>query len=258
MKIQFLKGNNRKNIVLFRMIIILNCTFLIFVQCTGDSQKEYNIEASYASTSPIIDGEIVEHVWQQAKQEVLRENNFKNNIIHEGSVTTIAACYNDTAVYFAFICNDPDIWSSYTQRDEYLWKEEAVEIFIDTDNDRETYVEIEVSPANIIFDSFITNPKNIDVPATALFDLPGIKSAVRINGTLNSSIDKDSNWVVEVAVPFKDLSIKNSVQVSSKTEIRINFFRLDRNHGMEPKSYAWSPTGGRFHNPAVFGRLIFN
>ena len=137
-----------------------------------------------------------------------------------------------------------------------MWKEEAVEVFIDVDNVPETYVEIEVSPANVLFDSYIVDPKNIDVPATALLNLEGIRTAVQVNGTLNNHDDKDKSWTVEIALPFEDLTNELTRQITAETEIRINFYRLDMNEGMERGAFAWSPTDASFHKPSVFGRLV--
>jgi hypothetical protein len=55
-------------------------------------------------------------------------------------------------------------------------------------------VEIEVSAANVLFDSYIVDTLNIDVPKTALFSLEGIRTAVAVSGTLNKSDDVDNHW----------------------------------------------------------------
>jgi len=227
------------------------------MQCTNDVQSENKIFAEYSVLPLTIDGNPDESVWQQAKPIVLKENRSGNDVLDSQIQTLVKACYDDSSLYFFFICNDPDIWTSFTQRDEHLWEEEAVEVFIDVDDIPETYVEIEVSPANILFDSYIVDPENIDVPRTALFDLKGIRTAVLVSGTLNKRDDEDDKWTVEIAIPFKDLANEVMPRVNAETEIKINFYRLDKNLGMDPMSYAWSPTGARFHKPSVFGKLLF-
>ncbi len=131
-----------------------------------------------------------------------------------------------------------------------------MEVFIDVDDIPQNYVEIEVSPANVLFDSYIVDPQNIDVESTARFDLQGIETAVMVNGTLNQRDDIDKSWTVEVAIPFNDLKSENGEQITFGTEIKINFYRLDMSQGMERGMYAWSPTGASFHKPSVFGKLI--
>ena len=238
-------------------IILLLGIFLFMIQCAANSKNENQIEAVYTSIAPAIDGNPDEGVWQQAVPIVLKENRSGAEVRDPQVITRVMTCYDDSTLYFAFICSDPDIWTSFTKRDEHLWEEEAVEVFIDVDDVPETYVEIEVSPDNILFDSYIVDPENIDVPNTASFNLPGIRTGVKVNGTLNERDDKDDSWMVEIAIPFKDLNTEHTKQVTAATAIRINFFRLDENQNMTRMSYAWSPTGARFHKPSVFGKLLF-
>jgi len=237
-------------------LLILSTLFLL-MQCAGNKPSDYKIEAIYTSRSPIIDGTENDSIWQQIIPILLKDNRSGNEAQESELQTYVKACYDDSTLYFFFLCNDPDIWTSFTQRDEHLWENEAVEVFIDVDDVPETYVEIEVSPANVLFDSYIVDTVNIDVAKTALFNLKGIRTAVAVSGTLNERDDKDDNWTVEIAIPFADLANENIKQVTTATEIRVNFYRLDENQGMERTSYAWSPTGGRFHKPAYFGNLTF-
>ncbi|MFZ1289889.1 MAG: carbohydrate-binding family 9-like protein [Melioribacteraceae bacterium] len=238
-------------------IIFLIGVLLFLIQCSANFENEYEIESMYASVAPIIDGNLNENIWKIVTPIVLKENHSGNDVSDPELRTEVKTCYDESTIYLVFICNDPDIWSSSTARDEYLWKEEAIEVFIDVDKVPENYVEIEVSPANILFDSYIVDPEIIDVAETARFDLQGIRTGVKINGTINERDDRDKNWTVEIAIPFKDLNTENNPRVTSKTEIKINFFRLDKNRGMNFGSYAWSPTGARFHKPSVFGKVIF-
>jgi hypothetical protein len=236
-------------------LFILGTLFLLMQ--SAEHKSTDTIEAIFTSVSPVIDGIENDPIWQQIILMVFKENRSGNETQKSELQTHIKACYDDNTLYFFFICNDPDIWTSFTQRDEHLWENEAVEIFIDVDDEPETYVEIEVSPANVLFDSYIVDTVNIDVPKTALFNLKGIRTAVALSGTLYERDDIDDHWTVEIAIPFADLANENIQQVTTATEIRINFYRLDENQGMERMSYAWSPTGGKFHKPAYFGNLTF-
>ena len=236
--------------------VIFSCC-CIFFGCTDTSDQSYTIQSMRVVQPPVIDGRFDDPVWQQAKPVWLRENRTGVEVSDKRLTTQVMTCYDDSTLYIAFGCSDPDIWSDYTQRDQYLWQEEAVEVFIDVDDEPNTYVEIEVSPANVLFDSYITDPVNIDVPATAKFNLAGIKTAVHVDGTLNKRDDTDHSWSVELAIPFKDLITEKRENVTTDKPLKINFYRLDKNQGADPAGYAWSPTGGRFHKPSVFGLLIF-
>lgn len=237
-------------------VLLITVLLPLLIQCTGKTTSPI-IEASFTSNAMVMDGKANEPIWKQAKPITLKNNRSGKEVLEPGLQTKVKAAYDDHSLFFLFVCNDPDIWADFTQRDEYLWKEEVVEVFIDVDDNPETYVEIEVSPANIIFDSYIVDPENIDVPATAKFNLPGLTTGVTVQGTLNKRDDKDISWTVEMAIPFEDLANATTKKVGPETEIKLNFYRLDKNQGQEFASYAWSPTGKSFHKPAVFGKLVF-
>lgn len=240
-----------------KKILILG-TLMLLMQCAEKQISDHTIEAIFSSESLTIDGKDDEAIWQQATPVYLIENRSGNKVEKSALQTLVKACYDNSTLYFLFQCKDHDIWAKFTQRDEYLWNEEVVEVFIDVDDVPDTYVEIEVSPANIIFDSYIVDPENIDLPATASFDLPGLKTGVSVQGTLNQREDIDNSWTVEIAIPFRDLANENTQQVGPDTAIKLNFYRLDKNKGTEPMPYAWSPTDKSFHKPSVFGKLIFD
>ena len=51
-----------------------------------------------------------------------------------GSYETEArALYDDTFLYFSFRCRDDNIWATFKTRDQHLWEEEVVEVFLQAD-----------------------------------------------------------------------------------------------------------------------------
>jgi len=240
--------------------LILMIFAVAIVACAEKKEQpkpEFTITAARAQEKITVDGLLNEAVWQRAQTVVLRENRTGAVVADSAVQTFVKTCYDENVLFIGFICNDPDIWSTFTQRDEYLWKEEAVEVFLDVDQEPNTYVEIEVSPANVLFDSYIVDPVHIDVEATARFDLPHIQTAVSVNGTLNERDDRDKQWSVEIALPFVDFLDNPAGITPGETEWKINFYRVNADNGGESTGYAWSPTGARFHKPSVFGTLVF-
>ena len=58
-----------------------------------------------------------------------------------------------------FDCEDPDIWATMTERDDPIYEEEVVEVFLSAgDADPTDYFEFEVSPDGVLFDATISNP----------------------------------------------------------------------------------------------------
>lgn len=242
-----------------KLYFILILALAVSSSCSRQDKEvdSENIVIATRCQSPIIvDGLLNETIWQQTHKIHLKDSDKAEEVTDTTFSTYTLTCYDENNLYIAFVCNDRDIYSSFTNRDQHLWEEEAVEVFIDVDDEPNTYVEIELSPNNVLFDSYIIDPINIDVEETSKFDLGGIKTAVSVNGTINIRDDLDKNWIAEIAVPFKDLLQDFSFEKLKKTNWKINYYRIDRDND-GPTHYAWSPTWGRFHKPSMFGTLIF-
>ena len=73
--------------------------------------------------------------------------------------TEARVCYNDQTLFVRFDCADRDIWGTYTQRDEPIYDEEVVEIFIGPGAATQVdYYELEVSPNGVLLDVRVHNP----------------------------------------------------------------------------------------------------
>jgi len=241
----------------FTIALFVGYSFMLFA-CNREDNNLPRYNLFKTNEKIVVDGNLNESSWQKADLIPFKLNDTGGSIDNPALLTIGKGCYDNENMYFAFQCNDPDIWCNYTQRDEYLWNEEVVELFIDTDDNPENYIEIEISPSNVLFDSFIVNPQKIDFKETAKFNLKGIKTAVKVDGTLNNRDDLDKNWVVEMSIPFSDMIGKVTPEDVIKHKWKIDFFRVNRDKGKEDGKYAWSPTLGRFHTPSKFGILRFN
>lgn len=233
-------------------IILWYATLVAFLA----ESHEYMAISMYTGEGISVDGALSEPGWKNAQRLPL-SNNLDGSPVDDISCQSHAmACHDSEYLYLAFVNHDRAIFSSFTHRDDFLWKEEAVEVFIDTDPVPSTYIELEISPANVLFDSYITDTADIDLVVTPGFELQGWLTAVRVQGTLNDNADQDSLWTVEMAIPFAALKSDFSAEKLPDYRWRINFYRLDRDE-FGPTHYAWSPTGGRFHMPSKFGTIIF-
>jgi len=171
--------------------------------------------------------------------------------------TEVRACWDDRCLYLAYACRDTDIWASYKQRDEPLYEEEVVEFFL-APADLQHYFEFEVSPLNTLFDAKVFSPEGHrgTMLVDAEWNASGIRTAVRVSGSVNMRNSPDIGWNVEVALPFADLGLDRAP--APGTVWRANFYRIER--GAATEFTAWSPTfkePADFHVPACFGELVF-
>jgi hypothetical protein len=112
---------------------------------------------------------------------------------------TAKLTWDDANLYVFASIVDSDIYSSFKQQDDPLWKGDCIELFIDADGNRRGYVELQVSPNNVTFDSWFAGPRGS--PGDEAWD-SGMQTAVRVNGTGDVAGDADRGWEAEIAIPW--------------------------------------------------------
>lgn len=159
-------------------------------------------------------------------------------------------------LYVRFGCQDPDPWGTYEDRDDPLYEEEVVELFVAPgDASPRRYAEFEVSPRGVVFDALVDNPsgdrKHMSVDAD--WDCPGLESRT-------GRLEANDGWWVILSVPWASLMADD--EKGPPGVWRANFYRIERPRGAgsdTPEFSAWSPTlrqPADFHVPERFGRLV--
>ncbi len=157
-------------------------------------------------------------------------------------------------LYVALEAEDPDLQGSFTERDEPIYREEALELFIDADCDRRDYVELQASPRGTLFDARFTGPRQgMDTAYQA-----DLRVGTRLDGTLDDASDRDRGWTAEWAV--RAASVPGvPTPLAGGTRLCINLFRVGKDRhpgGVSHEETAWSPPlMGDFHNLERFGEL---
>jgi hypothetical protein len=137
--------------------------------------------------------------------------------------TEAAIVWDDDHIYVAFDCIDPEPWGTKTNRDDRLWEEEVVEVFLDPDGDGLNYAELEVSPNNVVVDLLLPRPKS-DVEQALRWNIEGLKTAVGLH---------PAGWMAEIAIPWKSLGaagVRAAPMV--KDQWRVGLFRIKRPGGI--------------------------
>lgn len=159
--------------------------------------------------------------------------------------TVVRLCWDDEALHIRFDCEDRDAWGTFRKRDDPLWQEEVVEVFLAPgEEDPVRYVEIEVSPLGVVFDARIHNPTSLrpDMTADRAWDCPGLRWEV------GRGKDRE-DWWAELSIPWETAPLRLW---------RANFYRVERPRDGSPEFTCWSPTltsPADFHKPARFGIL---
>jgi hypothetical protein len=220
------------------------------LQSLPPALPEYHVVR--AQPPPVIDGELNDAAWSRAQAV-----NLVNSL--DGSRTrvrtTARLLWDELYLYVSFDCEDPDVWSTFTKRDEPLYTQEVVEIFIDADGDGRTYNELEVSPANVLFDAYFPERRQgMDLSWDS-----GALTAVKVLGTLNDASDTDEGWRVEMRIPIARLAAVPHVPPRPGDRWRFNLYRLEHHGRREVEGQAFSPPRvGDFHALSRFAWLVFD
>lgn len=229
----------------------------------------------YAPVQPSIDGDINDAVWQKAAWTSLF-----TDIEGEAKPTPYYATkakmlWDKRYLYVAAEMQDNHVWANIHKHDEVVFFDNDFEIFIDPSNNTHRYFELEFNALNTVFDLFLSKPYRVGGAALIGWNAGGLRSAVKIQGTLNHSKDTDKGWTLECAIPLSALSIGNDVNVPKEGSLwRINFSRVEWDTTIQNGKYVkkktadgkvapennwvWSPQGViNMHYPERWGYLQF-
>jgi hypothetical protein len=211
-----------------------------------------------------IDGKLDEAAWKTAPSTGLFVDTLTGNA---SPVSTEAKLlWDNQNLYIAFENADTDIWSTLTVRDDKLWTQEAVEVMIDADGNGKSYIELQVAPNGTIFDTYLPTYRkyedSIDPKAKPYSWNSKLKSAVKVDGTLNKRDDQDKGWAVEMALPLADVNGLDKPGVKLPPAVgdvwRANMFRLDSPKDKPQVAVGWNPPMvGDFHKLDRFGEIVF-
>jgi hypothetical protein len=207
--------------------------------------------APRVQTPPVIDGDLSDPAWARA-QPVTLKGSFDGRT---PSVRTSARMvWDDTALYVAFDVEDPDIWGTLRKRDDPIYTEEVVEVFIDANADGRTYNELQVSPHNVVFDAYFpARRQGMDLSWDSQ-----MTSAVKVRGTLDDASDRDEGWTVEMKIPYGPLAAVPNKPPRPGDRWRVNLYRLEHPRRKGVEGQAFSPLFvGDFHHLPRFGWLVF-
>jgi hypothetical protein len=234
-----------------------------------------NYTACFTDKAPAIDGNITDAVWQEASWS-------ESFIDIEGDAkpkpaldTRVKMLWSDTHLYIAAELKEPHVWASLKHRDEIVFHDNDFEVFIAPENSTHQYYEVEVNALNTIFDLFLPKPYRNGGGAMIPWNLDKLQSAVQVQGTLNNPKDTDKGWTVEMAIPFRSVTIGNETKVPVEGTLwRINFSRVQWDTDIKGGNYmkrkgsngrplpehnwVWSPQGLiNMHYPERWGYLQF-
>jgi hypothetical protein len=178
--------------------------------------------------------------------------------------------WDDEYFYIAAELEEPHVWATLTEHDAVIFRDNDFEVFLNPTGDTLNYFEFEINALNTGWDLFLPRPYKKQGKADNSWEIPGLKTAVRVDGTLNDPRDVDRGWVVEMAFPweaFRARSGKGRPVVGESW--RVNFSRVEwrvdvvegryvKRPGLPEDNWVWSPQGIiDMHVPEKWGAVRF-
>jgi hypothetical protein len=224
-----------------------------------------------------INGDITKDAWKNAKWTddfVDIEGNLKPLPPFR---TRVKMMWDDQYFYFAAEMEEPHVWATLTQRDSVIFHDNDFEIFLNPSNDTTNYYEFEINALNTVWDLLLRKPYREGGSADNSFCIEGLKSAVKVHGTVNDPRDADKGWDVEVAMPWKAFTAHTKTPGPPKPgdSWKVNFSRVEwdtnlvggtdtapgtyvKVEGAKEHNWVWSPMGLiDMHLPERWGNVKF-
>lgn len=182
-----------------------------------------------AGSAITIDGRADEADWQAAMPlSPLRD--IEGAAVEAG--TDIRMLWDADYLYVMADMREPQLWATLTEHDSVIYHDPDFEVFIDPDGDGRDYVELEVNALNTVWELFLTAPYRTANHALHDWNIPGLKSAVQLRGTLNNPSDTDEGWSVEIAIPWSSITghsnqPRHAQAPPAGTVMRMNFSRVN-------------------------------
>jgi hypothetical protein len=251
-----------------------------FVSIVGYAQAKKAIipktyVAAKTSTPMVIDGSDTELAWNKVEWTDLFED--IESSVKPKYATQVKMLWDEKNFYILAKIDEPHVWANLKQRDTIIFYNNDFEVFIDPDSDTFNYYELEINALNTPWDLFLSKPyREGDKVILNDWNIPGLKSAVKINGTLNNPTDTDQGWVLEIAIPwaaYRTSYFDKNVPVDKFW--RVNFSRVNWQHDIKNGNYqrkkdadgkflpeynwVWSPMGVvDMHVPEKWGYVYFS
>lgn len=178
--------------------------------------------------------------------------------------------WDDDFFYVAAELSEPHIWATLTAHDSVIFRDNDFEVFLNPSGDGLNYFEFEINALNTGWDLFLPKPYKKGGRADNSWEIPGLQTAVRVDGTLNDPGDRDRRWTVEIAFPWTAFASHAPVQRPTPGEAwRVNFSRVEwrvetsgghyrKVAGLKEDNWVWSPQGVvNMHVPEKWGTVRF-
>ncbi len=128
------------------LLVALSIVAAAVIAAHAQSRKPPVYEVSRTATPVKVDGKLDDAVWTKAAPFPNLRLNLDGS--PSSTKTEAKALYDDNFLYVSFRCADNNIWATLKKRDQHLWNEEVVEVFVQADPQQSSYIELDSTYAS--------------------------------------------------------------------------------------------------------------
>lgn len=217
----------------YAVLVAPLCALCLVLTVAGDEVPIYS--AQRTPQPPAIDGRLTDTCWSKAERSAPFVAIYGAAVEAE---TRGVLCWDEAYLYIGLICREPLLQKLREQLADGTTTgfEESIEVFLDGNRDRHSYVQVMVSARGDRYTAEGTQRRHA---------LDAVWQAAVALG--------DGEWTVELRLPLDMLGVDHP---SDRALCGLNLNRT-RTLGGKTTYSCWSDTKGGFHTPARFGRLLF-
>ncbi len=196
--------------------------------CPTNEIKAYTAQRT---AGPItVDGKLDEPSWRNATPSPRFVDILTGGpVIHD---TRAAVLWDENYLYVSYRVEEPLVHAKFTNHNDFIYQDNDVEFFV---AGSDAYYEFEINAFNTCYEVFfawndtfkksgLAKHPEFDGAELVPFNgvgftnhprggrvgnfahaMPGLKTAVHVDGTVNDDSDRDRGWTVELALPWKSL-----------------------------------------------------
>lgn len=236
-----------------------------------------SLDVPVARVVPKVDASIDDQAWTTAARiDGLRSSFGTSSTLGGPLPTKVLLLWDAECLYVRFVCDDADVYVPFqgNDRDRDYYKGDACEVFLDVIGDGKQVFEIQVTPANQVFDQtllvtadrvvcdargrYVKEILDRDLWKNISYDIAGLRTAA------GKSAD-GKQWIVDIALPAAAVLRRAGKKQFEPMTLRANLLRYDwvepsadapkRDRLLNPMNWSVVEFGRPHQSPAAMGEL---